>query len=178
MGRRLSELKVLVSKEDFYPQQTYDYATEPRNYAKPAAIAGVGAMGFGGLALNNARLLPQRTKVRADRERTKAGEAGAKARAATSAGDKARVSAEGMKRVNPLKVTRMREAKKLTEAAAEARRASATQNQVSAASTRALSTVKARRRTMTRTGLAAAGVGLGLTALAARNSKQRRDAGY
>jgi len=178
MGR-LSEMKVLVSKVDEpYPQVAYDYATEPRNYAKPAAIAGLGAMGVGGVMLNNARLLPARTKTRAGRERAKYVDLEAKAKAATSTGDKAYTSASRMKSIDPRRPMRMKAATKLTDAAAEARRASATQGRASDAANQAMRTVKARRRSATKAGLAVTGAGIGLTALAARNAKQRRDAGY
>lgn len=177
MGSRLSEMKVLVCKEDYYPQQTYDYATEPRNYAKPAAIAGLGAAAYGGLALNNARLLPKRSQVALTRANDREVVSRARAASATSTASRAHASVPKAK-LNPLRVPKLREANKLSDAARTARNAATTAERSAISARRAMGTVKARQRTGLKTGLAASGVGIGLTALAVRNAKQRRDAGY
>lgn len=177
MGSRLSEMKVLVCKEDYYPQQTYDYATEPRNYAKPAAIAGLGATAYGALALNNARLLPKRSQIALDRANAQVKTSRAATNDAVAAASRAHQAVPKSK-MNPLQKPRRAQAEKLTETARQSRIATLNTENAANRAKRAMSTVKARRRTTIKTGLAASGIGIGLTALAARNAKQRRDAGY
>jgi hypothetical protein len=71
----------------------------------------------------------------------------------------------------------MREAKKLTTEASTLRSTARTQEASAQQARAAMGTVKARQRTMRRTGVAAIGVGAGLTGLAAWSAKRRREAG-
>lgn len=171
-------MKQLVCKDDsVYPQEAYEYVTVPRDYAKPAAIGGAAAAGFGALALNNARLLPKRSKIALDR-------ANEKAKAARDASDKAtqaasRAHAQVPKaKLNPFHHTRLKSANKLSETARTARNATVASEGAAISARRAMGTVRARQRTGLKTGLGAIGLGTGLVALAARNRKKRQEAGY